>query len=369
MHQKKVLFITSSLGLGGLETYLINCISRLDTKLIAPLVLCEGRGRDHYGDTLRSMGVPVYYCRFTPFIAPFLLKLRRIIKYENVDVVCDFRGDMSGPTLLCAFLMGVNVRIAMYRNAARVYRMTPVRAKITRYFHSLVLKYATKITGNSDAVVNYFFSDCRTDTRLSILHNGVDIDRFAKHYPRPDFFAQLGINDNDVLITHVGRLIEQKNHEYIIDVARTLKDRNLNVKFLLIGEGPNRFMLEEKCRLLDLTDVVLFGGIKNNIPAILNNSDLFLFPSFHEGMPNALIEAMAAGLCFIASDIDEIKEIVPSELQYLLVDNSDANTCVELISHLISCPGERRQISSMSEIWVRTHFSIEKAVSDFCKLF
>lgn len=116
------------------------------------------------------------------------------------------------------------------------------------------------------------------------------------------------VSDNYV-IGHVGRFHSQKNHDFLIDVFKTIHDQCNKAVLLLVGEGHLKNSIEKKVAELGLKECVIFAGLRSDIPEILQAMDVFLFPSLFEGLPVTLIEAQAAGLPCVVSDkiTDEVK--------------------------------------------------------------
>lgn len=130
---------------------------------------------------------------------------------------------------------------------------------------------------------------------------GIDLAKFYSAEPRDAIREKLGISKNDFLILSVGELNENKNHEVII---RALKEINLsNVHYVLAGTGPLREHLMSLTEELDLAEQIHFLGFRTDVPRLYHVADLFVHPSFREGLPVAVMEAMASGLSVVASEI------------------------------------------------------------------
>lgn len=139
---------------------------------------------------------------------------------------------------------------------------------------------------------------------VHILHNGVDLKVFRyDEEGRSRIREEFSLEDK-LVVGHVGRFHEQKNHRFLLEVFREIRKRRSDAVLLLVGVGK----LEEDIRLwvkeLGLEEAVVFAGQRFDVPQLLSAMDVFVFPSFHEGMPNTVIEAQATGLpCVIADTI------------------------------------------------------------------
>ena len=136
------------------------------------------------------------------------------------------------------------------------------------------------------------------------LHNGVDLKMY--HYDeegRGRIREEFSL-DGKLVVGHVGRFHEQKNHRFLLEVFREIRKRRDDAVLLLVGVGTLEVDVRRRVKELDLENVVIFAGQRFDVPQLLSAMDVFVFPSFHEGMPNTVIEAQATGLpCVIADTI------------------------------------------------------------------
>lgn len=132
-------------------------------------------------------------------------------------------------------------------------------------------------------------------------HQNVQVDKIAKR-------KELGIPENAVMLLSVGELSYRKNHQVVIQALEKLKDRNLH--YCIVGQGDLEMYLKNMAKGLELEHQVHFLGFRNDINQICKVSDIFVFPSLQEGLPVALMEAMASGLPVICSDIRGNKDLI-----------------------------------------------------------
>ncbi|MDB4389084.1 glycosyltransferase, partial [Akkermansiaceae bacterium] len=129
-----------------------------------------------------------------------------------------------------------------------------------------------------------------------VINNAINASDFVfSSIERKRIRSEFDIGDS-FLIGHVGSFSEQKNHAFLLEVFRDIYKRDADAKLLLVGDGPLRLELESLVKKYGIEDRVIFAGVRSDIPALLSAMDLFLFPSFHEGLPVALVEAQANGL-------------------------------------------------------------------------
>jgi glycosyltransferase involved in cell wall biosynthesis len=319
---KRILFIAHTLEVGGIETYLLRFLEHYKGKVEATVVCKSGRL-----GSLKSR-----YVNVCENVIPFPLgwvdlfayvKLYFLLKRGSWEAVCDFSGDLSGLVLITAYAASVRKRIAFYRSSSHAFRPSVAKNFYAKIQNLFVRHAATQVLSNSQAALNRFHPKWRfSGSYYRIIDNGVSgyVRLSAQEISAKR--AALGIEPDVFLIGHTGRLNPSKNHGQILNLASSLASGPHKVKFFLCGEGVKDGLLE-RVKNLDLRDSVYLDNSREDIWEILQCFDAFYFPSLREGQPNSLIEAMIVGLPFVASDIEEIREIVPDGLRRYLVPASD----------------------------------------------
>ncbi len=174
----------------------------------------------------------------------------------------------------------------------------------------------------SGLAAEFTFGKKAAEKEVKLLHNGVDLGVF--HYDEPGrqrIRREFGLEDK-LVVGHVGRFFQQKNHRFLIDVFAALRKECSQAVLLLVGTGE----LEKEIRAMSeergLKEDVIFAGVRFDVPQLLSAMDVFVFPSFYEGMPNTVIEAQATGLpCIIADTITNEADIT-GLVQYLPLSRS-----------------------------------------------
>ena len=168
----------------------------------------------------------------------------------------------------------------------------------------LYQKYVDVKIAPSDLAAIYTFGSAEyKSSKVKILQNGLDLSTYKFNAQnRKALREELNIPDNTFVVGHIGRFYEQKNHLFLINVFRQIKEIKHDSKLLLIGDGPLYNQVKEEVERLHIDDSVIFAGVRRDIPQVLSSMDAFVFPSLYEGMPNTVIEAQASGLPCLISD-------------------------------------------------------------------
>lgn len=150
----------------------------------------------------------------------------------------------------------------------------------------------------------YLFGKGAAHRDVHILHNGVDLKVFRYDEEGRSRIREEFSLEGKLVVGHVGRFHEQKNHRFLLEVFREIRKRRSDAILLLVGIGALEAEIRSRVKELMLEDAVIFAGQRFDVPQLLSAMDVFVFPSFHEGMPNTVIEAQATGLpCVIADTI------------------------------------------------------------------
>jgi glycosyltransferase involved in cell wall biosynthesis len=197
--------------------------------------------------------------------------------------------------------------------------------------------------------------------RVSVVYNGTDPERFRKPTPEAKAAARrkFGLPEGAKVVGGVGRLNYQKNFPLFLDVAARIRRKDSNVAFVLAGDGPERRALEAQTRSLGLGDAVRFAGLVPDMTTLYPAIDLLLMPSRFEGLPLALLEAMAMEIPAVASAVDGIAEIIENGRDGLLVAPHDADGFESAACALLADPETAAAMGRAARRKVETRFSSE----------
>lgn len=302
----RVLQVVNNMHRAGLETMLMNYYRHMDREKIQFDFLTHRPDRDDYDDEIESLGGKVYYApRLYPQNYPAYFKYMEkfFAEHSEYKIVHSHIDAMSYLPLKAAKKAGVPVRIAHSHNTS-----------IDKDFKKpLKLYYRSKIT----SVANYYCACGKEageflfpDKPFKFIPNAIEPYRFLyDENIRERKRKELGLND-ELVIGHVGRISYQKNHKFLVNIFKKVLDINSNAVLLLIGVGEKEAEIREQVKNLGITDKVQFLGNRGDVNELYQAMDLFVLPSFFEGIPVVGIEAQFAGLSCVFSDK------VPSEVDF-----------------------------------------------------
>jgi glycosyltransferase involved in cell wall biosynthesis len=179
----------------------------------------------------------------------------------------------------------------------------------------------------------------------------------------------LGYAEEDVVLIMVARFHPGKGHPVLLGAIRDLLDRGAKVKLICLGEGNERAEIRRLANELGLKNHVRFEGYQKNVPVWLQAADINVLPTFYEGLPLTVLEAMASGLPTVASNVGGIPEIVEDGISGWLVPSGDPKKLADALSLLVWQPERRRRMGEAAYSRVCRCFSLDQQVRDTERLY
>lgn len=209
-----------------------------------------------------------------------------------------------------------------------------------------------------------------SEMKVARIPNGVNIELF---YPYPDKEKEELRKSNKLankkVLVYSGWLVEGKGLDTLLEAFKLVASENREAYLLLLGKGPLGDRLKDKAGSLGISDNVCFKGNVANVHEYLNSADIFVFPSFREGMPNSLLEAMACGLPVIASGIGGIVDIVEDGKSGILFEPGDVSGLAAGIIKLLNDDRLRQGLGVEARKRIVERFSIDRVADEYIKLY
>lgn len=208
-------------------------------------------------------------------------------------------------------------------------RKSAFRNKVLCFFSNRMCDY--KAACSKKAAIKYYGKKAVLQNRYLLIYNAVDVEKYKYSGENRRKYRELfGFDEEDIVIGTVGRLEEQKNHVFLLDIFSEVLERNTGYKLLLIGEGSLENKLRDKCKTLGIDDKVVFGGKRTDVCNIYSSMDIFVQPSIYEGLSLAGVEAQAAGLpCAFSDAITREAELVNAV--YISLNKSSSEWAEKII--------------------------------------
>jgi len=361
----RIAHVVNSLDVGGGERFLVDLCLNLPRDRFAPEVVCLFRPGslagvlEARGIAVRSLGL-----RGTGVRLDAYRTLARALRAGAFAVVHTHLQEGCWYGLPAAALAGIPVRVAHLQN------VRPEGSPKLRLLDAAALRFAHAAIGFSAEVVEHHRRRLRYPaSRLHLVHNVIDDRRFRPPPDRDAARAALGLAPAHVAVVNVASLTPQKGQAQLLVAARAVRERFPGVRFLLVGDGLERARLETLRRDLGLEEHVVLLGKRDDVPAILAASDVFVLPSRWEGLSVALLEAGLAGLPAVVSDLPANREVVQAGTTGLVVPVDQPDGLAAAVCTLIDDPELRRRLGRAAKRRVVERFLMDASVQKVTRIY
>ena len=341
---------------GGTERQMTELIRRLDPSRWLVHVACfEARGGwlPRVAEAAASIEeFPVTSLK-SPRTARHLVNFAAWCRANRIAVVhtAELYSNIFG--LPAAALAGVPVRIGNRRE------INPDKSRTQIAMQRAAYGFAHKIVANSRAAAHRLLFERVPAHKIAVVANGLDFERVQQRQSRPTL--------RKVIV--VANLRPEKGHEVLIDAAADVLQRFPDAMFEIVGGGPERDSLVARAAARGMTQAFAFLGHRDDVPARLAGADIFVLPSRSEAFPNAVLEAMAAGLPIVASGVGGILELIDDGKTGLLVPPGEPQPLAERICRLMADPASAAALGDAAREEARARYSFDRMVAAFESIY
>lgn len=308
MAKIKILYEGLSSNLSGIETFVYNLIKNADKDVFEFYIMLDNEVIMPYQDELEDMGCKIIkvfnrkdnYKKYLSDLKETYTKNKFDIIHINVMSYSVF----ERITYACKYS---NAKIIVHSHNGG-YTNKLYRTRILHQIGKLMIKKCEFINvACGDKAGKFMFKN----QNFEIFTNGIDIEKFKySDKNRKEIRNELNIKDDEFVIGEIAAFLEVKNHEFLIDFFKIYSDNNPKSKLVLVGVGPKLESIKDKVRVLGLNDKVLFLGKRTDVNKIYSALDLYIMPSFSEGLSISLCEAQINGLkCYTTDGVDKTSNI------------------------------------------------------------
>ena len=320
----RILHEVAGLGNGGVETFLMNVYRNIDrSKIQFDFILSHDWKSNIYEDEIKSLGGKIFHLE--EGYKQFFSFYKFLKSHPEYKIVHSHRGAFGSFYLFTAWLAGIKHRIAHAHTSSAVRKSKARWVKCLRPFLYLV---STKRFSCGQKAGQWMYGKFN----FEVLNNSIDLSSFRHFEKREETRNMLGVKADELLFGHVGRFAEEKNHSFLIDIFKAIHDKNNKSKLLLIGDGNLKLSIEEKVRLLELSDSVIFLQNRNDVNLLLTAIDMVLFPSLFEGLSFAMLEMQASSLRILASDRIPEEINITGEVYFKNIDDDPKDWADQALS-------------------------------------
>ncbi len=354
----RVLWIIKGLGPGGSERLLVAAAVAHDRTLVQPHCAYVLLAKDHLVGELEARGVPTT-CLAPGHRASWPLHLRQLLARGRFDIV---HIHAPAPGVVARIVIRTLPRrsrpriVTTEHNAVNTYRL-PVR-----FANRLTSRWDDATITVSDEALHSLRGAARRRARS--LQHGIDVAAVSSETRyRAAIRAEFGLHDDDVVIGTVANFRDQKDYPNLLGAVSLLRDQGVRCRFVAVGQGPLESQIRDLVTDLCLDDIVTLTGYRSDATEVMAAFDVFVLASKYEGLPVALMEALALGLPIVATAVGGVGEALTDGVDAILVPPSDPVSLAVALAELVVDPDRRASLGTASRALAES-FDMRKAASE-----
>ena len=355
-HRLRVMFLVTSMPIGGAEMLLLNLVRGMDRAKFAPEICCL-KEPGPLGEELQSE-MPVH-CRLTQgkYDIRVLHRLRKLFCSSRIDAIVTVgAGDKMFWGRLAAKFARVPVVIAALHSTGWPDGVGRLNRLLTRWTDAFI--------GVADAHGEFLVEHEKFPRKkVHTIYNGVDTQRFSPRDSAPVRSA-LGIPQAAPVVGIVAALRPEKNHELFLAGAKQIVRELPKTRFLIVGDGPCRESLEQITQELGLENSVHFLGSRSDVPELLTALDVLALTSHNEASPVSILEALSTACPVVSADVGSVSETVSPGKTGFLFPAGETDAYATAVVDLLNDPEKCRQLGNEGRRRVRSE---ERRVGKECR--
>lgn len=370
----RILHVNSAMGLGGTDIMIMNLFREIDRSKFQFDFLYYTDEICHFDKEIISLGGRIY--RVSPPSKinywGFVRNVRKVINSAGVFSVIHIHTMLnSGLVAYAAKKEGIPTRI-VHSHSTRGGKKENLYYKLyEKVMKNLIISSGTKFISCGKEAGEYLFGEKLFALEGILFPNAIDIYKYQQTEKAEveETKDALAIEDGTIVVGQIGSLIDVKNHEFSIEIAKKLKEEKLNFCMLFVGDGENRDILERKINQYGLSDNVKFLGLRNDVPLLLKVFDILIMPSLFEGVPVTLIEAQAANtLSVVSKEISDEVDFKLGLIKYLDLREPVSEWANEIIKGVRIGKGEIN-VSNMNKVFSERGYLIQDSVKKLMSIY
>ena len=363
--QVPLLYLLNEIADISTNRLVLNLVQGLDKKRYTIHVGSTKTVANHFAGQLQSAGAKVVH--FGNLGQPKLKIVLNLVQYIQNNAIhivhthhlrADLLGGLAARWARCPLLVSTKHTMNFIPGQERWL--------LRNLFYWPAMYIPDRVITVSEGLRNQVISRLHmSPDRVHTIHSGINVDKFNRPKARESLRQNFGFEPDDFVVGYVGRLVEGKGLECLLNAAHQVLAQQPKISFLIVGDGPLKDTIELMSYELGIASKVIFTGYRTDIPEILAVTDVFVLPSLTEGLPLSLMEAMAAGKPVIVTDVGGVEELVFSGRTGILISPDSVSDIKSAILDLFDHPEKRNNISQAGQSDIIQNYSVQRMVDDY----
>jgi len=312
-------------------------------------------------------------CHVTVFIEPVakayldiaaLLRIYRYVRRHGIRIVNSY--DIKGLILAAAIRLLSGNRVVTVHHTVDLLHNFSVLHKLAL---GVLLRWTTAVLCNAHFIRRFIETTYVSKKRIHVVYNGIDAGLFRKHLTfRKHYRRTYAIGDEETVIGTLANFRKEKHYPFLVDAFSRMRRRHARIRLMCVGGGPDFDAIRMHAVAMGLTDVI-FTGYVEDVAGHLSTMDVFVFCSLHEGLPNAILQAMSMELPIVSTAVGGICELITDGKEGLLVPPNDMDAFLKAVFDLLDHPERGAVLGRRARERVLSSFSLEAMVDGYDRLF
>jgi len=361
----RVLHLIDSTGFYGAERVVVTLCRDMQKDAFSSYLGCimsRGAELPEVGAVAKNLGITVLpVLQLNKFDWK---SLKKIIAKQKINIIHCHGYKPSLLSFIAENYSGRRIIITCH-----LWTNATMRLKIYSFLESRIMRYVQAVVAVSDEIKENIVKTVVNPAKVRVIFNGIEVEKWQKDtsFDCLDYRKSLGLRYDSHIIGLFGRLYAQKGHKYIFQTLSQLQ--NKKIELICVGDGPLKGELQQLARQLDIADRVHFLGFRKDVQNLLELTDLFVMPSLDEGLPMAMLEAMAMEKTVIATSVGAIPCVIENGLDGVLISSGSVEDLTVAVKNLIDDDCQRKMIGRNARSKVMSKYSSIVMSRQYCEIY
>lgn len=355
-------------GLYGGERVVLNLASGLNKKGFQIIVVAFGNKEDDI-PLLRAAKDSNIKIDLLPLRARYdirsIFDIKRLLKKYDVAILhCHgYKSDVLG------FFAAMFTKVKLVTTLHGWWVGKELKSRFHNFLDLFIIRYFDRIVSVSQPLAEKLSRDKTLKIKTTVIPNCVDSKKFETAKDSIIIRKNLNITPHAKVMGTVSRLTQEKGHSYLLEAFAKIVADFKDTVLLILGEGPLKSSLINKARELGIEDKVIFAGFRDDVADIIATMDIFVMPSISEGLPMAILEAMAAKKPIVASAVGGIPLVIKDRETGILIKPKDSDSIYEALTHLLKDEKLALEIAANARKLLENEFTVDVMIRKYENLY
>ncbi len=364
----KIIYLTTSCLIGGAEQVILTLVRDLNHNLFN-IEVCTLSPKGALHDELDKLKVKNYNLGLKNwlYIPIAVYRLYKLLKKEKYDILNSWLFHASVMGVFISKVVKISHIIESRQHSDLMYKYN---LKIRQSLEMMTANSVDGVIAVSNAAKEVLINNEKVDqNKITVIYNGINIKKFKYNVEqREQMRKAVNIEDKTVL-SFTALLRPAKGHQYLLEAISEIKNQYPNIVLLLIGDGELMNELKLIVNRMHIEQFIRFLGYRTDIPALLSATDIYVHSSVEEGFGIAIIEAMAAGLPVVATNVGGIPEIITNNKNGILIPPENPQALADAISDLIEHTEKRKILGEKGKQHVEATFTDDMMIKKYMEVY